>query len=85
MINKKNKKIFHFSEIRKIASNNKTNNFVLCHGHFDLIHPGHLRFLEASSNFGGDLIVALYSDDFYLKSDKKITLKRVKGPRILPL
>ena len=71
MSNKKNKKIFHFSEIRKIASNNKTNNFVLCHGHFDLIHPGHLRFLEASSNFGGDLIVALYSDDFYLKSDKK--------------
>lgn len=68
---KKNNKILRFSEINKLVSINKKNNFVLCHGHFDLIHPGHLRFLEASTNFGDDLIVALYSDDFYLKSDKK--------------
>ena len=47
---KKKNKILRFSEINKLVSINKKNNFVLCHGHFDLIHPGHLRFLEASTN-----------------------------------
>ena len=32
---------------------------VLCQGHFNVVHPGHLRFLEFAKNQGDFLIVAL--------------------------
>ena len=49
---------------------NKKSKKILCHGHFDLIHPGHLRFLENASKKGTELIVAVYNDEFYKDNDK---------------
>ncbi|MBN1682438.1 FAD synthase [Candidatus Bathyarchaeota archaeon] len=52
---------------------------VLASGVFDLIHYGHIRYLEESKNLGGDdsyLIVIVASDE---------TVSRVKGhPPIMP-
>jgi rfaE bifunctional protein nucleotidyltransferase chain/domain len=36
---------------------------VLCHGVFDLIHPGHIRHLEAASREGDVLVVTLTPDE----------------------
>jgi rfaE bifunctional protein nucleotidyltransferase chain/domain len=36
---------------------------VLADGAFDLIHPGHVSFLEAARQQGGVLVVALHTDD----------------------
>jgi rfaE bifunctional protein nucleotidyltransferase chain/domain len=36
--------------------------FVLTNGVFDLLHPGHLYFLEKAGKLGGDLFVALNGD-----------------------
>lgn len=35
---------------------------VLTNGHFDLLHVGHVRYLQAARNLGGALIVGLNSD-----------------------
>tara|TARA_B100000989_G_scaffold116754_1_gene85927 strand:+ start:1690 stop:3198 length:1509 start_codon:yes stop_codon:yes gene_type:complete len=51
----------------KILNNNKKK--VLCHGHFDLIHPGHIRFLESAAKKGEELIVAVYDDEYYSSND----------------
>lgn len=36
---------------------------VLAPGVFDLLHPGHIKFLQAASAFGDYLVVALQSDE----------------------
>ncbi len=51
---------------------------VLANGVFDLIHAGHVRFLEAASLHGDLLVVALNSDE---------SVRRLKGPGrpVMPL
>ena len=44
---------------------------VFSNGCFDLLHPGHLRFLEQARALGGALLVAINSDD---------SVRRNKGP-----
>lgn len=43
---------------------------VFTNGCFDLLHPGHVRYLEAARRLGDILIVALNSDD---------SVRRIKG------
>jgi len=69
-MDKVKEKIVYFENIDKKLKN-KNLKMVLCHGHFDLIHPGHLRFLDAARALGSKLIVALYTDDYYEAYDKK--------------
>ncbi|MBF0610586.1 MAG: adenylyltransferase/cytidyltransferase family protein [Magnetococcales bacterium] len=40
---------------------------VLCHGAFDLLHPGHLRHLQRAAQEGDRLIVTLTADRFITK------------------
>lgn len=42
---------------------------VHCHGCFDIVHPGHLRYLQFARRQGDVLIVSLTSDDAIEKSD----------------
>jgi rfaE bifunctional protein nucleotidyltransferase chain/domain len=44
---------------------------VFTNGCFDLIHPGHIRYLRAAKRLGDVLVVALNSDD---------SARRLKGP-----
>jgi len=37
---------------------------VLCHGCFDLMHPGHIKYLQAAKKMGDALIVTLTPDQF---------------------
>ena len=50
-------KIFNISKLRdKITKHKKRNKkIVLCHGAFDLFHPGHLAHLEQEKK-NGDII-----------------------------
>ncbi|MCX6561796.1 MAG: adenylyltransferase/cytidyltransferase family protein [Candidatus Aminicenantes bacterium] len=49
----------------------KGRRVVLANGGFDLLHVGHIRYLEAAARLGKILIVALNSD---------ASLRRLKGP-----
>lgn len=42
---------------------------VLCHGCFDIVHPGHLRYLQFAKSQGDVLVVSLTGDDAIEKSD----------------
>jgi len=46
----------------------KKKKIVLCHGAFDLIHPGHIKHFEESKTFGDILIVTITADKFIKKS-----------------
>jgi len=46
-------------------------HIVFTNGCFDLIHPGHIRYLRAARRLGDVLVVALNSDD---------SARRLKGP-----
>lgn len=53
-------------EIRtKIKKDNKT--IVLCHGVFDLIHPGHIIHFEQAKKMGDVLVVSITSERFVRK------------------
>ena len=65
-------KIISFKKIQKICKQLKNSGkaLVLVGGCFDILHFGHIKFLEKAKKQGGVLIVAL-------ESDKNI--KRLKG------
>jgi len=46
-------------------------SIVFTNGCFDLLHPGHLRYLEEAKSWGDFLVVALNSDE---------SVRRLKGP-----
>lgn len=64
------KKLFSIDRLQKFVAEQKQKKevFVLCHGHFNLIHPGHLRFIQYAKSLGTKLIVAVYSGEYFSKS-----------------
>lgn len=43
------------------------NKIVLCHGTFDLMHTGHIRYLQRARKEGDYLVVTVTADDFVNK------------------
>ena len=41
---------------------NANDNIALCYGHFNLIHPGHLRYLQYAKTLADQLVVAITPD-----------------------
>ncbi len=56
-------------EIEQLKKQGKV--VVQCHGCFDIIHPGHIRYLEQAKKFGDILIVSLTPDKYILKGDDR--------------
>jgi rfaE bifunctional protein kinase chain/domain/rfaE bifunctional protein nucleotidyltransferase chain/domain len=46
---------------------NRKETFILCHGVFDVMHPGHIRHLEFAKSQADFLIVSLTADEFITK------------------
>ena len=63
------KKILSTEQLkRKIFSEKKKNNkIVQCHGVFDLIHVGHIKYFQAAKREGDFLVVSLTSDKYVNK------------------
>lgn len=62
--NKIKKKIVNTNQLLKKTKNQE---FVLCHGAFDIVHPGHLRQFVYAKKFARILVVSLTSDEFITK------------------
>lgn len=64
---KKRKKKFELEKllprIRALKSEGK--KVVLCHGCFDLIHPGHIKYFQAAAEMG-DILVVTVTPDIYV-------------------
>ena len=59
-----NQKIYHRSELASILKQAQTdgNVIVTTNGCFDVLHLGHLRYLQAARHLGDILVVAVNSD-----------------------
>ena len=67
-------KIKTISELKKIAEALKSQNkkIVTTNGVFDILHIGHIRYLQEAKKLGGILIIAINSDR---------SVKEIKGPK----
>ena len=61
-------KIWLLSDTVLQASLPKGQQVVLCYGHFNIIHPGHIRYLEHAKSLGQQLIVAVQGDQMLTHS-----------------
>ena len=59
----------NLKSLRKAHPENK--KIVLCHGVFDLVHIGHLNYLESAKAFGDILVVSITDDKFVNKGPKR--------------
>jgi len=64
-----NKKILDIDSLTKLASKlrQEGKKVVLCHGTFDLMHTGHIRYLQRAQKEGDVLIVTVTADEFVNK------------------
>lgn len=65
-MNTRKNKTYKISELAEILSSDraKGRKVVLCHGCFDLMHPGHIKYLQASADMGDMLVVTVSPDKF---------------------
>jgi len=66
-LNSVEKKIIKLSEVLYKPG----EKVVLCHGHFNIIHPGHIRYLDFSRQQGTKLVVSVLGDASFLNSEQK--------------
>jgi len=64
-----NSKLLSFTQLEKTVSTlkEKKKTIALCHGVFDLLHPGHISHFEQASELADFLIISLTSDRFVNK------------------
>ncbi len=60
-------KIVELEELGKILQDlrSKVKKIVLCHGCFDLMHPGHIKYFQAASKMG-DILIVTVTPDIYV-------------------
>ncbi|RJR27824.1 MAG: D-glycero-beta-D-manno-heptose 1-phosphate adenylyltransferase [Desulfobacteraceae bacterium] len=66
-------KIRNLAEVKAICAGLKNNGkkIVFTNGCFDILHPGHVKYLEAAASLGDHLVVAINSDS---------SVRAIKGP-----
>jgi len=66
-----NNKIFSLDSKGLETLSNDKDDIALCYGHFNLIHPGHLRYLRHAKTLANKLIVVIVSDKDLAKNTKE--------------
>jgi len=68
-----NNKIISFKDLSSVSElcKNKNKKIVLCHGMFDLVHLGHIRYFQQAKKQGDVLIVTITADEFCRKGPGK--------------
>jgi len=64
--------IIQYKDLHREKQTFENKKTVLVGGCFDLIHYGHLKFLESAKEQGDFLVVALESDEFIKKHKRKL-------------
>ncbi len=65
---------------------NRNGKLILCYGHFNIIHPGHMRYFKYARSLGDILVVALKDDSSLVNSEAKHYFKqdeRAEGVSLL--
>ena len=57
-----NTKVETLSELVSVFQSSDRGNVALCYGHFNAIHPGHLRYFRKAKDSADKLLIALEGD-----------------------
>ena len=59
-------KIAKFEELEKVLRDLKSEGkkIIHCHGCFDLMHPGHIKYFQAAKEMGDILVVTVTPDEY---------------------
>lgn len=70
-------KIIELERLERIIHDlkSKGKKIVLCHGCFDLMHPGHIKYFQASRKMGDVLVVTVTPDRFIDKGPGRPVFK----------
>lgn len=73
------KKIYNLEQVKFLVEQGRKLNkkIVLCNGHYNVIHPGHLRFLDFAKSKGDILIASVQSDE-----ELKTASQQVSQPEV---
>lgn len=76
-------KIISINNLEEIIKQQKMLNkkIVFCQGHFNVIHPGHLRFLEFAKKQGDFLLVAIQGNNLISENVKDIFFDETERAR----
>ena len=68
-----NEKVINFEKLDKVSLKykNLSLKIILCHGMFDLLHLGHIRYFNEAKKQGDILIVTLTADEYSRKGPGK--------------
>ena len=55
-------KVLYLSELSSAGDWQDFTGSVVCFGHFNAIHPGHIRYFLKARQYGSPLVVALEGD-----------------------
>ena len=64
------KKVLKLSSLISEGSVSRFSGGVLCFGHFNSIHPGHLRHFQTARELGDPLVVAIEGDKDLLEIER---------------
>jgi rfaE bifunctional protein kinase chain/domain len=71
-LNKFNYKLLNINKLKKkIGGINRKRKVIMCHGNFDIVHPGHIRHLVYAKTKAPILIVSVTSDTMITKGNYK--------------
>jgi len=66
--NKYSKKILSLKKLKIVVGNRpRKQKIILCHGNFDVVHPGHIRHLDYAKSKADLLVVSITSDQHIQK------------------
>jgi cytidyltransferase-like protein len=78
-------KIIEYKELEKIRRDNHRKKIVLCHGTFDIVHPGHLFHFEEARSQGDMLVVTITGDKYVNKKNKLFFNEKLRSKQIAAL
>lgn len=71
-------------QIETLKNNGKT--IVHCHGCFDLMHPGHIKYFQAAKNMGDILVVTITPDQYVDKGEgRPVFIQQLRAESIAAL
>jgi rfaE bifunctional protein kinase chain/domain len=63
-------KVVWLSDLRTKGSQLNASDVVVCFGHFNVIHPGHIRYFQRARSHGKTLLVAVEGDDLITGAER---------------
>ena len=81
-------KVVELEELEKtlLGLRSKGKKIVLCHGCFDLMHPGHIKYFQAAKKMGDILVVTVTPDEYVDKGlDRPVFNQSLRADSIAAL